>query len=509
MHISSFIHRTTVGREFYLLPNTRYLWRVVYLAYLPPAHLLPRFTVICATETVLITVSVPTGYSDFTVASPSSSQIVTRRRAALLAEIVHNFDELPFSNSELPLNIDIAQGFYQIPTSSRHRSTPPSSDSDSDSDSDFFPAYTYQSNMPSAFSTILDDTVTYAKWKPSGNGMPGSMSCGKITVETLELVKRDLRIFLTNNRKLAPSDYMTRCLNVWEDPRVSNWIDQNRDEFAKLDFEKFFLVLRGRVLEHDWQDSTFRKMCAVRMPDSLSTSVSDLAVQLLVLNNLLQGTPRFQSEENLKIMLIDATNSHLREAYNKEVEDHAANPAHGIHSKDFDTFTKAIQVLDNSRHRQLLLARQMAEHMIKSRPGSRAATPLSSSSAANTQSRHGGTIGGTSSHSGRLPPLTTNERRLLSENEGCFKCRSFFVKCRTSSNEHEFPLPVGNGYKEVMMSNVDSARKLRGPAIDSNKKARTGPIATITVVDENNNDDMVASIIPSAVLGNGTDSEEE
>ncbi|KAJ3883975.1 hypothetical protein GG344DRAFT_23836, partial [Lentinula edodes] len=292
------------------------------------------------------------------------------------------------------------------------------------------------------------------------------------------------------------------------DPRVSNWIDQNRDDFEKLGFNEFFTVLRERVLEHDWQDSTFRKMPAVRMPEDLRTSVSDLAVQLLVLNNLLKGTPRFQSEESLKIMLIDATDPGLREAYNKEIEDHAANLTHGIHSKDFDTFTRAFQVLDNSRHRQLDMARQMAEHMIRSRPASRANTPLTSSSAANVQNRRGGNPGGSSGLGGRLPPLTTNERRLLSNNEGCFKCRSFFVKCRTSSNEHEFPLPVGNNYKELTSADVDTARKLRGPTPESNKKPRTNAIATISAVDEDD-DDVVASIMPSAVLGNGTDSKEE
>ncbi|KAJ3862776.1 hypothetical protein EV359DRAFT_65367 [Lentinula novae-zelandiae] len=330
--------------------------------------------------------------------------------------------------------------------------------------------------MPPIFSTILDDTVAYAKWKPSGNGMPGIMSCGKITVETLETAKRDLRIFLTNNRKLAPSDYVERCLNVWEDPQISNWIEQNRDEFTKLDFNKFFTVLRDRVLEHDWQDSTFRKMRAVRMPESLNTSISDLAVQLLVLNNLLQGTPRFQSEENLKIMLIDAMDTGLRESCNKEIEDHAANLSHGIHLKDFDAFTKAMQVLDNSRHRQLLMARS---------------------------------AGGSLVLSGRLPPLTTNECRLLGDNEGCFKCRSFFVKCHTSSAEHKFPLPVGTGYKELTTADVESACKLRGPPVDSNKRARTGPIATVGTLNETEDDDVVASIMPSAVLGDGTDSEEE
>ncbi|KAJ4480368.1 hypothetical protein C8R41DRAFT_922520 [Lentinula lateritia] len=356
--------------------------------------------------------------------------------------------------------------------------------------------------MPSVFSSVLDETVTYAKWKPCGNGMPGNMSCGKITVETLESAKQDLRIFLTNNRKLALSDYTLRCLNIWEDPRVSNWIEQNRKEFTKLSFDEFFVVVCNRVLNPDWQDSTFRKMRAVRMPDDLQTSISDLAVQLLVLNNLLQGTPRFQSEENLQMMLIDAADTGLREAYNKEVDDHAGNPLHGIHSKDFHTFTRALQVLDHGRHRQLIIARQMAEHMIHSRPNSRATTPLTPSAAANTQGRRNANTN--TGQNGHLPPLTTNERRLLSENDGCFKCRSFFVKCRTSSSEHEFPLPNGNGYKELNASDVDTARKLRG-TVETNKKPRTGPIAAIGVSGADD-DDVVASIMPSAVLGDGTDS---
>ncbi|KAJ3896952.1 hypothetical protein F5879DRAFT_814335, partial [Lentinula edodes] len=207
-------------------------------------------------------------------------------------------------------------------------------------------------------------------------------------------------------------------------------------------------------------------------------------------------------------MLIDAIDSGLREAFNKELEDHAANPVHGIHSNDFHTFTRAIQVLDNGRHCQLLMARQMAEHMIQSRPTSRANTPLTSSSVANAQGRRGGGTGSTT-NTGRLPPLTTNERHLLSENEGCFKCRSFFVKCCTSSTEHEFPLPIGNGYKELTVADVTAACKLCGMNPDLNKKPRTAAIASIGVTDDGDDDDVVASIMPSAVLGDGTDSKEE
>ncbi|KAJ4491508.1 hypothetical protein C8J55DRAFT_557082 [Lentinula edodes] len=299
--------------------------------------------------------------------------------------------------------------------------------------------------MP-AFPNILNETVTYAKWKPCRNGMPGTMSCGKITVETLKTAKKDLHIFLMSNRKLTSSDYALRCMNVWEDPRVSNWIEQNRKQFATLTFDEFFATIWDHVLDHDSTNSLppSRTMslimigrilpsarCAIRMPDNLNTSVSDLTVQLLVLNNLLQGTPHFQSEENLKMLLIDVTNVGLREALNKEIEDHASNPSHSIHSKDFDTFTKAIQLLDNGRHRQLLMARQMAEQMICSRPTSRSNTPLTSSLTANTQARRTGTP----VLQGRLPPLMTSKHCLLSENKGCFKCRLFFVKCRTSSTD--------------------------------------------------------------------------
>ncbi|KAJ3906212.1 hypothetical protein F5879DRAFT_1071548, partial [Lentinula edodes] len=156
------------------------------------------------------------------------------------------------------------------------------------------------------------------------------------------------------------------------------------------------------------------------------------------------------------------------------------------------------------------MARQMAEQMIRLRPGSRANMPFTSSSAGNRPAQrqtNGSTVGSQNTvPRGRLPPLTATERRLLGENDGCFKCRLFFVKCRTSSEEHEFAIPNGTGYKELTVADVEAARKLRGPSQDGHKRARITTIATIATEDD---EDAVASIIPSAVLGSGTDSEEE
>ncbi|KAJ3885511.1 hypothetical protein GG344DRAFT_70474 [Lentinula edodes] len=202
--------------------------------------------------------------------------------------------------------------------------------------------------MPSVLSLFLDESVTYAKWKPSMGDMPGTMTVGKITIETLEAAKKDLHIFLTNNCKLMPADYISRCLNVWEDLRVSNWIEQNHEKFSALSFKDFFIAVRDRVLDPDWHDSTFRKMRAIHMPEDLSTSASNLAISLLILDGYLKGTRSYQSDESLKSMLEAAIDPGLYHAFTKEVEDHASNPNHGIHSKDFDTFTRAPQSLGHS-----------------------------------------------------------------------------------------------------------------------------------------------------------------
>ncbi|KAJ3871498.1 hypothetical protein F5051DRAFT_446128 [Lentinula edodes] len=142
--------------------------------------------------------------------------------------------------------------------------------------------------------------------------------------------------------------------------------------------------------------------------------------------------------------------------------------------------------------------------------GSRTTTPFTSSSAGNRPAQrqtNGSTVGSQNTvPCRRLPPLTATECRLLGKNEGCFKCCSFFVKCRTSSEEHEFAIPNGTGYKELTVADIEAAQKLRGPNQDGYKKPRIATIATIGTEDDN---DIFASITPPAVLGSGTDSEEE
>ncbi|KAG2045749.1 hypothetical protein BDR06DRAFT_985737 [Suillus hirtellus] len=87
----------------------------------------------------------------------------------------------------------------------------------------------------------------------------------------------------------------------------------------------------------------------------------------------------------------------------------------------------------------------------------------------------------------RLPPLTKNERQLLNKHEGCFKCRHFYVACRSKDCKNGFP--DGASYKTLTEAMATNNKK---------KPSKTSTIASVEAI--------TAVVMLSAVLGNGTDS---
>jgi hypothetical protein len=90
----------------------------------------------------------------------------------------------------------------------------------------------------------------------------------------------------------------------------------------------------------------------------------------------------------------------------------------------------------------------------------------------------------------RVPPLTKEERSLLRKNGGCFKCHEPFTKHTTAMCDNGFP--DGATYKPITAATI-TAKKAK-------KAGKT--IAVVEVAK------MVAVVMPSAALGNGTDSDE-
>ena len=56
-----------------------------------------------------------------------------------------------------------------------------------------------------------------------------------------------------------------------------------------------------------------------------------------------------------------------------------------------------------------------------------------------------------------MPRLTEEEKRLLADNEGCYKCRCFFVNHRSSECPNRFPATAN--YRALTRADVECARQ--------------------------------------------------
>ena len=104
------------------------------------------------------------------------------------------------------------------------------------------------------------------------------------------------------------------------------------------------------------------------------------------------------------------------------------------------------------------------------------------------------------------PPLTADELKLLCDNTGCFNCRQYFWNHTSTTCTNDFPNP--KGYKTLTSADVK--------AVCTKKRAK--PI-TAVIEDEpvakrarefiEEIIEPVAVVMPSAVLGDGSESGDE
>ena len=159
--------------------------------------------------------------------------------------------------------------------------------------------------------------------------------------------------------------------------------------------------LRKEVLDSKWVDATRNEMLSLRQGEK---SFAEYSTSLRTKNNLLAGTSSFLKDDALKNQLEAGMNEELREMYNEErIRDTAG----------FRDWLKKCKDLDERRTR---LERRVDKRIQRQAPRPR--QPLAPT---NRQP----TVGSSAPYEPRkntLPPLTDDERRVLRDNNGCFKC---------------------------------------------------------------------------------------
>jgi hypothetical protein len=318
--------------------------------------------------------------------------------------------------------------------------------------------------MPTSFARVDQDSAS----------KPPVLHAGDITPDIMRTFK--LACLGYFDHKEIPEDKQVRkILACLKDNRIVDWVSTERERLLGLTFQQFMAEFRTAYLDKNWEETTRRELLCMSQETS---TFWHFAVRAQAKNSLLDNTASHLNEEKLRHQLEAGMNARLAKKCIAEKINKIGN---------FREWLSEVKRVDDG----LADDRKEWEAFTKAgRNSNRKGNPLGEPS----RRYNTGSTATTSNNTGRvvLPKLTENERKLLSSNGGCFKCRNFFVDHRSASCNNDFP--AAEGYKTLMQSDVDRAKKARG-----NGK----PVAAVTLASDDNDDErFIEDIHPvAAVLG--------
>ncbi|KAG2737911.1 hypothetical protein P692DRAFT_20638613, partial [Suillus brevipes Sb2] len=305
---------------------------------------------------------------------------------------------------------------------------------------------------------------------------PPFLTPGDITPEVLRNWEIGCRQYF-KHKSIPAEEQVGKVAWGMQEPTVQEWYIVDQERLDKLTFDAYMAEVRAYWLPTDWADTTRQKMLSSFQGNK---TFNDWAIEIQGQNALLRGTPSHMTELALRHHLEAHMQPDLRIEYRSE------NIAA---IEKFRPWTEKIRLLDEKRLRIIANQKEAVETAMRAeRARNGGDKKLTSSSQYN--SKAGRTTNGKTGAFVRVPPLTEDERTLLRENDGCFKCREPFAKHTTSNCTNGFP--DGATYKTVTAATI-AAKKAK-------KSGNT--VAAVEVAN------TVAVVMPSAALGNGSDSEE-
>ncbi|KAG6875896.1 hypothetical protein C0992_001883 [Termitomyces sp. T32_za158] len=279
---------------------------------------------------------------------------------------------------------------------------------------------------------------------------PPVVSEGDLSPEVIKEFEHACLDFF-DNKDIKSEDQVKRVLVSFKDHRLRDWIPANREQLHKLSFSEFLSELKSKYLPHDWESKLRIRVLSASF-DPVKQMWWDFASYIQKVNSLLFGTDSYYKPEDLR--------RHLE--------------------AKLDPLDR-IRVQDETRRHAEKRQREIADEVVRL-----SKKPLLSSNKVNTN-----TPGQSKSTTRpRLPALTDEEKGLLRENSGCFKCRRLFVNCRTDNCPNGFPDPVG--YQKITQATVEAAKT--AGAESSKSQGRTSKSTRTVVVP------VVAPMAPTATV---------
>lgn len=299
---------------------------------------------------------------------------------------------------------------------------------------------------------------------------PPTLTAGELTPEVVRAWDMACQNYFTH-KEVAEDVQVKKVAWGMLDPRLQDWYMTNRAALDAMSFADYMKDFRTNWLDSDWAAQVRKKLLSSAQG---TRPFTEWAAELQSTNALLTGETCYFSKTLMRNQLEANMNDDLSADCRHE----------GVHDEaDLKKWMEKVKRLDDKRLRTAARQKEAIDAAFLSRNkqpfGARTNNPKAGQSSDATSKTYT-----------RLPALTENERQLLNKHEGCFKCRRFYVTCRSKDCKNGFP--DGATYKTLT------------EAMATNSKNKSSKMSTVASVEA-----VAAVVMPSAVLGNGTDSGEE
>ncbi|KAF9236821.1 hypothetical protein BU15DRAFT_49524 [Melanogaster broomeanus] len=245
---------------------------------------------------------------------------------------------------------------------------------------------------------------------------------GDLTPEALRAWEMGCRQYFLH-RSVEAADQVAKVAWNLQDPRMRDWYLNDTETFDALTFKAFVDAVRSTWLPSDWAVTARQKMLASTQGNK---HFNEWAIEVESQNALLRGTASHLNDAALKYHL--EAHMHPDLALEYRSADISAEEA-------LRPWIEKVRLLDEKRSRDVARQREAVEKAIKA---NHAPSADRRSAFASSSKPLGATLSSNRPFV-RLPPLTTEERKLLQDNDGCFKCRLPFQRHTSRNCTNDFP----------------------------------------------------------------------
>lgn len=266
------------------------------------------------------------------------------------------------------------------------------------------------------------------------------------------------------HKQIDAADQVKMIASGMMDPRLRTWYKTQRTTLDAGTFSQYMTAFRNAWLDSHWATKLRKKVLGSQQGNR---AFYEWALDIQSQNALLYGNPSHLSD----IQLRDQLEAHICDELTIPVL--RAKLADDLTLKEW---IEEVKQLDDERLEDIASHRKVAEEIHRSSKRGTTSSNKPSSSSSKTYN----------TSSPRLGALTETERALLMKHKGCFKCRKFYVSHQ--SKDCTDGAPEASSYKTLTESDAMAA------------KPKTKTVAAVG---------PVGAIMPSSVLDDGSDSEDD